>query len=208
MTDVLPLSLKLANKKRKATATNVMNRAAVQAAWGALGLSLTPSAYIKKGHSNGNMRGVGASKSVIRDNCILDMDRDLIDVAKCRKHQVFFGNVIEKRLKSEPTLKLYRCPVCSRGPYTNSGLGSHKIRCAKAIKYKPQDAAQEMEKRSHAIRRNQNMSTTRNTDRTRKSPKKTSASAPGFNKSADRVSNNSIVASNDDMDQIETQETN
>ena len=80
MTDVLPLSLKLANKKRKATATNVMNRAAVQAAWGALGLSLTPSAYIKKGHSNGNMRGVGASKSVIRDNCILDMDRDLIDI--------------------------------------------------------------------------------------------------------------------------------
>ena len=58
-------SLKATNKKRKATATDVMNRAAEQAAWSALGLRPVPSAHIKRGHSNGKMRGVGANKSII-----------------------------------------------------------------------------------------------------------------------------------------------
>ena len=194
-------SLKATNKKRKATATDVMNRAAEQAAWSALGLRPVPSAHIKRGHSNGKMRGVGANKSIIRDSC---MKGSLVDVAKCRKEQLFFGSLIEEKLKKDPKLRLYRCPKCHMGPYTYAGRASHRFRCnatdqalAKAIKNKTPRAGREMEERRHAIRRNHTKSTT--TDRSGKRAKTTSASAPGFNTSTG-ISKNSIVTSNDDMD--------
>ena len=79
------LSLKAANKQRKAAATNVINNAAAQAAWGAIGLMPVPSANIKRGHSNGNRRGVGASKSIISNSC---MTGRYINVTACREHAV------------------------------------------------------------------------------------------------------------------------
>ena len=84
--------LKVKNKKRKKAATEVINNAAVKAAWSAIGLSSIPAARIRTGHSNGRKRGTGRNKTIIRNSC---MTGSLVDVAKCRKHQVFFGKKIE-----------------------------------------------------------------------------------------------------------------
>ena len=121
-----PMSLKVKNKKRKKAATEVINNVAVKAAWSAIGLSSIPATRVKPGHSNGRKRGTGRNKTIIRDSC---MTGGLVDVAKCRTHQVFFGKKIENKLKRNPRTRLYRCQRCKLGPYTYEGRASHKSRC-------------------------------------------------------------------------------
>ena len=192
------LSLKAANKQRKAAATNVINNAAAQAAWGAIGLMPVPSANIKRGHSNGNRRGVGASKSIISNSC---MTGRYINVTACREHQVFLGQKIEELLKNKPNVKLYRCPDCKRGPYTYAGRISHKRSCtatdralAKAIEKVPADAGAEMEERNNAIRTHPLSSRAKKRTKT-----SSNASAAGFNASATGDSNSTAAAA-DNMD--------
>ena len=122
----MPMSLKVKNRKRKKATTEMMNNAAVKAAWSAIGLSSIPAAHVKPGHSNGRKRGTGRNKTIIRDSC---MTGRLVDVAKCRTHQVFFGKKIEGILKRDPSTGLYRCQRCKLGPYTYEGRASHKTGC-------------------------------------------------------------------------------
>ena len=120
-------SLKATNKKRKKAATEVMNNAAAKAAWSAIGLSSIPAARIKPGHSNGHKRGTGRNKTIISDSCMTA--GGLVDVAKCRQHQLFLGKKIEAILKRHPRTRLYRCQRCKLGPYTYEGRASHKSQC-------------------------------------------------------------------------------
>jgi len=173
--------LKATNKKRKKAATEVMNNAAAKAAWSALGLSSIPAARIKPGHSNGHKRGTGRNKTIIRDSC---MKGGLVNVAKCRQHQLFLGAKIEAILKQNPGTRLYRCQRCRLGPYTYRGLASHKPRCtatdravAKASAKVPAAVRAEMVERNNAIR------TGPPSTQAKKRPKTSSASAPGFNAS-------------------------
>ena len=176
----------------------MVNNSAAQAAWGAIGLMPVPSANIKRGHSNGNRRGVGASKSIISNSC---MTGRYINVTACREHQVFLGQNIEERLKNSPNLKLYRCAGCKRGPYNYAGLASHKSRCtatdraiAKAIEKAPAGARAEMVERNNAIRTHPLPSRAKKRTKT-----SSNASAAGFNASATGDSN-STAAADDNMD--------
>ncbi len=199
------MSLKAKNKKRKTAATEVINNAAAIAAWGKLGLSSLPAARIRTGHSNSHKRGTGRNKTIIRENC---MTRGLVDVAKCRTHQLFLGNKIEAILKKNPRTRLYRCQRCRLGPYTYRGLASHKPRCtatdravAKASAKVPAAVGAEMVERNNAIR------TDPPSTQAKKRPKTSSASAPGFNASvpgfnasATSDSNGAATAADIDME--------
>ena len=192
-------SLKVKNKKRKAAAADVVNNAAARAAWGAIGLSAIPAAHIKPGHSNAvKRRGTGRNKTIIRDSC---MTRGFVDVAKCRRQQLFLGPTIEAILKEKPGVRLYRCSRCKLGPYTYEGRASHKSRCtvtgravAKAIQKVPAAVGAEMEERNSAIR------TTHHANKPQKKrPKTSSASVPGFNAGA-TSNNNGGATADDDME--------